>query len=111
MIRDCQTSLWQNTTIAVVATDLDLTVAQAQRMAVAAHDGMARAIVPSHTPLDGDLVFGISTGRRQMSNPVAQQAELCHAAAVCLSRAIARAVYHAEPAGGDLLPCWRQLYG
>ena len=100
-----------NTTIAVVATDLNLTVAQAQRVAVAAHDGMARAIVPSHTPLDGDLVFSISTGKRQMSDPIGQQAELCHAAAVCLSRAIARAVYLAEPADGDLLPCWQQWYG
>jgi len=86
-------------------------LAQTQRMAVAAHDGMARAIVPSHTPLDGDLVFGISTGDHNMHNPVSNQAELCHAAAVCLSRAIARAVYHAEPASGDLLPCWQQVYG
>lgn len=100
-----------NTTIAVVATDLDLTVAQAQRMATAAHDGMARAIVPSHTPLDGDLVFAVSTGKRPLTDPVAAQAELCHAAAVCLSRAIARAVYLAEPAKGDLLPCWKQLHG
>ncbi len=100
-----------NTTIAVVATDLELTVAQTQRMAVAAHDGMARAIVPSHTPLDGDLVFGVSTGKRKMNNPVGSQAELCHAAAVCLSRAIARAIYLAEPASGDLLPCWQELYG
>lgn len=100
-----------NTTIAVVATDVDLTVAQTQRMAVAAHDGMARAILPSHTPLDGDLVFGVSTGERQMKNPVGNQAELCHAAALCLSRAVARAVYLATPAEGDLLPCWQQLYG
>jgi len=99
-----------NTTIAIVATDLDLTVAQAQRMATAAHDGMARAILPSHTPLDGDLVFAVSTGERPVTSPVAAQAELCHAAAVCLSRAIARAVYLAEPAEGDLLPCWRQRY-
>lgn len=100
-----------NTTIAIVATDMDLTVAQAQRMATAAHDGMARAIVPSHTLLDGDLVFAVSTGERPLRNPVAAQAELCHAAAVCLSRAIARAVYLAEPVDSDSLPCWRQLYG
>lgn len=99
-----------NTTIAIVATDLSLTVAQAQRMAVAAQDGLARAIVPSHTPLDGDLVFGISTSQREMTNPISNQAELCHAAAVCLSRAVARAVYLATPAKGDLLPCWQQLY-
>lgn len=100
-----------NTTIAVVATDLRMTVAQTQRMAVAAHDGLARATVPSHTPLDGDLVFGVSTGGRVMSNPIVSQAEVCHAAAVCLSRAIARAVYLAAPASGDLLPCWQQQFG
>jgi len=100
-----------NTTIAVVATDLRLSVAQTQRMAIAAHDGLARAIVPSHTPLDGDLVFGVSTGRRELLNPVAKQAELCHSASVCLSRAIARAVYLAESARGDLLPSWQQQFG
>ncbi len=57
------------TTIAIVATDAALTKAQAQRMAVAAHDGMARALVPSHTPLDGDLVFAVATGARAMADP------------------------------------------
>ena len=51
-----------NTTIAIVATDAALTKPQCQRLAVAAHDGIARAIVPAHTPGDGDLVFGLSTG-------------------------------------------------
>lgn len=99
-----------NTTVALVATDATLTVAQAQRMAVAAHDGLARAIVPSHTPFDGDLVFAISTGRRQMPDPLADQAELCHAASICLARAIARGVYEASPADNDLLPCWQQQW-
>ncbi|MGB3317361.1 MAG: P1 family peptidase, partial [Albidovulum sp.] len=44
------------TTIAIVATDARLDKAQATRMAIAAHDGLARAIVPAHTPFDGDLV-------------------------------------------------------
>lgn len=96
-----------NTTIAVVATDAALTVAQSQRVAVAAHDGMARAIVPSHTPLDGDMVFAINTGEKVLVNPLADQAEICHAASVCLARAIARGVYEASPAGDDLLPCWK----
>lgn len=97
-----------NTTIAIVATNAPLTKTQCQRVAVAAHDGMARAIVPSHTPFDGDLVFAISTG--DASRPVDDNALLGigHAAAVCLSRAIARGVYHATPAAGDILPCWSQ---
>ena len=96
-----------NTTIAIVATDAPLTKTQCHRLAVTAHDGMARAIVPAHTPLDGDLVFGVSTGT---SDPVDQTAfrEIAAAAAVCLSRAIARGVYEATPAKGDLIPTYRQ---
>lgn len=94
------------TTIAVVATDAALTRAQVQRMATAAQDGMARALVPSHTPLDGDLVFGVSTGARPLSDPLADTFALGHAAACCLARAIARAVYLADPVPGDLHPAW-----
>ena len=94
------------TTIAIVATDAALTQAQAQRMATAAHDGMARAIVPSHTPLDGDLVFAASTGTRVMADPLTDSFQLGHAAATCLARAIARAVYLARPMPGDLQPTW-----
>jgi len=100
-----------NTTIAVVATDATLTVAQAQRMATAAHDGLARAIVPSHTPFDGDMVFAVSTGRQPLNNPLAEQSELSNAAAFCLARAVARGVFHATPAAGDKLPCWGQEWG
>ena len=50
------------TTLAIVATDATLTQAQLTRLAIAAHDGMARAIVPSHTQFDGDIVFAVSTG-------------------------------------------------
>ncbi|MCV2879940.1 P1 family peptidase [Sedimentimonas flavescens] len=94
------------TTIAIVATDAILTQAQAQRMAVAAHDGMARALVPSHTPFDGDLVFAAATGARALPDPVADPFVLGHAAASCLARAIARAIHAATPMPGDLQPCW-----
>ena len=89
-----------NTTIAIVATDAKLTKPQAKRMATAAHDGMARAIMPSHTPMDGDLVFAVSHGDRQ-GDPLM----IGHAAASCLARAIARAIHAATPAPGDVLPC------
>ncbi len=95
-----------NTTIAIVATDAALTKAQCQRMAVAAHDGIGRAIVPAHLPGDGDLVFAASTGAKQLADPHMELGLIGHAAALCLSRAIARAVYLARPAPGDLLPCW-----
>lgn len=94
-----------HTTIAIVATDARLTKAQATRLAIAAHDGMARAILPSHTPFDGDLVFSAATGRQAAPDP-AGLLMLGHAAATCLARAIARAVYEATPAPGDRWPCW-----
>ena len=95
-----------NTTIAVVATDASLTQAQAHRVAIAAHDGIARAVVPSHTPFDGDLAFAASSGT---GPPPAEEGDLlalCHAASLCLARAIARGIRHATPEPGDLLPCW-----
>lgn len=94
-----------NTTIAIVATDAALTKAQCQRLAVAAHDGIARAIVPAHTPHDGDLVFAAATGARAVSD--IDLLEIGAAAAHCLARAIARAVFLATPAPGDILPVWR----
>ena len=94
------------TTIAIVATDAALTQAQAQRMATAAHDGMARAIVPSHTPYDGDLVFAAATGAKPITDPLLDPFVLGHAAATCLARAIARAIYEARPMPGDLQPAW-----
>lgn len=95
------------TTIAIVATDAKLTQAEATRMAVAAHDGMARALVPSHTPFDGDLIFAAATGTR---GPV-DTLKLGHAAACCLSRAIARGVYAASAAANDTQPTWQDRYG
>lgn len=92
-----------NTTIAIVATNATLTKSQCHRVATAAHDGIARACVPAHTPNDGDLVFALSTD----ALPAADVLLTGHAAALCLSRAIARAVYAATPAAGDIMPCWR----
>lgn len=99
------------TTIAIVATDARLSKAQAQRMAVAAHDGMARAILPSHTPLDGDLVFAAATGARALPQSDADGFLLGHAAACCLARAIARAVFHATADPGDVAPTWAARFG
>ncbi|MCB1395012.1 MAG: P1 family peptidase [Rhodobacter sp.] len=96
--------LGEATTIAIVATDAALTKPQATRLATAAHDGLARAIVPAHTPHDGDLVFAASTCQRPL--PDGGALELGHAAALCLSRAVARAVYLAQPTPDDWLPAW-----
>jgi L-aminopeptidase/D-esterase-like protein len=50
-----------NTTLVVVATNAYLTPAECKRLATAAHAGLARALDPSHTLVDGDTVFGVST--------------------------------------------------
>jgi L-aminopeptidase/D-esterase-like protein len=52
----------ENTTVAVVATNATLTKAQATKIAQMAHDGLARAISPVHTPWDGDTIFALATG-------------------------------------------------
>lgn len=101
----------QNTTIAIIATDATLTQAQATRLAIVAHDGMARAIFPSHTPFDGDLIFAAATGAQPLNDPLNDPLLLGHAAALCLSRAIARAVWHAKKAAGDVFPTWQQKFG
>ncbi len=100
-----------STTLAVVATDAVLTKAQAKRLAVMAHTGMARAIYPVHTPLDGDLVLAVSTGHRVLPDPVLGPMNLGAVAANCLARAIARGVYEATalPFAGAL-PAWRDRF-
>lgn len=103
--------LREATTIAIVATDARLSQAQALRMATAAQDGMARAIVPSHTPFDGDLVFAVSTGTRELADPVADPFTIGHAAATVLARAIARGVHAATAMPGDLQPSWASRHG
>jgi L-aminopeptidase/D-esterase-like protein len=101
-----------NTTIALIATDAILTKPQAQRLAVAAQVGMARAIYPVHTPLDGDTVFAAATGKRPVSDPIYGLAALGALAANVMARAVARAVYEADALTFDgALPSWRDRFG
>ena len=97
-----------NTTIAIVATDAPLTKTQCFRLAVTAHDGIARAVVPAHTPHDGDLVFGVATGDESGVERDVMRA-VGAAGAVCLSRAIARGVYEATSAPNDIIPTYRDM--
>ena len=105
-----ESNVGANTTIGIVATDAELTKAQAKRLAVSAHAGMARAICPSHTVYDGDVVFAIATGQRHLEHHDFDLLEISHAAAACLSRAIARGVYHADHDPKFPLPSWRKKY-
>jgi L-aminopeptidase/D-esterase-like protein len=106
-----------NTTIAVVATDAALSPAGCRRVAVAAHDGLARTLRPSHTPLDGDTVFALATGAIEvppdprtpasMSPEVPLITAVGAAAADCLARAVLVGVLAAESVAG--IPAYRDL--
>jgi L-aminopeptidase/D-esterase-like protein len=80
------------------------------RIAVMAADGFARALRPAHTPFDGDIVFALSTARRQLAEP--RQREVMRLGSVagdCVARAIARGVYEAGPLGGAR--SYRDIFG
>jgi len=102
----------ESTTISVIATDAKLSKAQCNRLAVMTQDGLARAIYPVHTPLDGDVVFAASTGAKPLADPHHGMAELGMVAANVMARAIARGVYEATalPFAGAL-PSWRDKFG
>lgn len=106
-----------NTTIAVVATDAVLSPAGCRRVAVAAHDGLARTIRPCHTPHDGDTVFALATGAVEvppdpttpasMSPEVPLITQVGAAAADCLARAVMVGVLAADSVAG--IPTYRDL--
>jgi L-aminopeptidase/D-esterase-like protein len=96
--------LLKNTTIAVVATNVELTKAQVTKIAMMADDGLARAIKPIHTPYDGDTVFALGTGQIKMQtlgDPFFAEYLIGSAAADVLSRAVAHAILAA-----DSTPCY-----
>ncbi|CAM3736435.1 P1 family peptidase [Litorimonas haliclonae] len=85
----------QSTVIGAVVTDGDLTQKQLKRLAIMAQDGIAMAVQPAHTPLDGDTIFALSAGNKGCETPVAL-AELGGAAARCVARALMRGVHLAK---------------
>lgn len=98
------------TVIALVATDAMLTRAEAKRLAMAAHDGIAVSIFPAHTLYDGDAIFAASTGLAPPPASPAERIALGAAAVTTLARAIARAVFAATPSEGDVFPAWRTAF-
>src|SRR5262249_2463929 len=94
----------QHTTIGVVATNVRLTKVQATKIAQMAHDGLARAISPVHTPVDGDTIFAVATGTSQVHADLLIIGAL---AAEVMAEAIVRAAREATgipgyPAARDL---------
>ena len=103
-----------NTTIGVVATSAALGRAEAERLAIAAHDGIARAIHPAHTLFDGDTLFALATGEHSLpdeTDPTRAQglAQLHAAAADLVAIAIARALLAATPLEAAP-PTYTELY-
>lgn len=94
-----------NTTIGVVATDAGLTKAQCRRLAVAAHDGLARAVRPAHSMRDGDTFFALATGTGTVDVP--QLDAITAAGADCVARAIMHAVLAATTVAG--VPAYRDV--
>ena len=94
----------ENTTIGVVATNAKLTKVQAQRMAMMANDGYARAISPVHTPSDGDTIFSLATGSWTGTADYGQIGAL---AAEVMADAIVRAAVMATSSNG--LPSARDI--
>ena len=97
-----------NTTLVVVATDAVLDRDNALRVAIMAQDGLVRAIRPIHTPFDGDTVFVISTGKRQLPDTPETLMNIGAMAAGATARAITRGVYEAESLAG--YPSYREKH-
>ncbi|MER5546391.1 P1 family peptidase [Streptomyces sp. NPDC002589] len=102
-----------NTTLAVVATDANLSKAQAQKLAGTAHDGIARAVRPVHLLHDGDTVFALATGARSLAGQPLELNEILAAGADLVTRAIVRGVRAAESVDGPggTWPSYGELYG
>jgi D-aminopeptidase len=102
----------ENTTIALIATDAKLNKAQCNRLAIMAQDGLARAIYPVHTPLDGDVVFSAAAGAKPLADQFYGLAELGMVAANVMARAVARGIYEAKALPfPNALPSWRERFG
>ena len=102
----------ESTTLVVVATDAVLNKAQAKRLAIMAQTGLARAIYPVHTQLEGDVLFTVSTGRRPLADSLVGLTRLGALAANVVARAIARGVFEATalPFPGTVAS-WKDRFG
>ena len=88
-----------NTTLAVVASNAEMSPVECRRIAIMAQDGIARAVRPAHTPFDGDTVFALASGAMPLDGHLTRPTHIARigaAAADCLTRAIGRAVHHAN---------------
>ena len=97
------------TTLGIVCTNLDFNKNDLNRIATSAHSGIARAIEPSHTPFDGDIIFSATSGTQPIDSKDKDLMLVCQLSALCITQAVGSAIKAARPKKGDLLSCWVDL--
>ena len=97
------------TTLGIVCTNLNFNKSDLNRIATAAHSGIARAIEPSHTPFDGDIIFSATSGTQPISSKDKELMLVCQLSALCTTQAGGSAIKAARKKRGDKLACWADL--
>ena len=97
------------TTLGIVCTNLNFNKSDLNRIATAAHSGIARAIEPSHTPFDGDIIFSATSGTLPINSKDNDLMIVCQLSALCITQAVGSAIKAATKKRGDKLACWADL--
>ena len=97
------------TTLGIVCTNLNFNKNDLNRIAISAHSGIARAIEPSHTPFDGDIIFSATSGTEPIVNNDKDLMLVCQLSALCVTQAVGSAIKAARKKKGDQLACWVDL--
>ena len=97
------------TTLGIVCTNLNFNKSDLNRIATAAHSGIARAIEPSHTPFDGDIIFSATSGTQPIYSKDKDLMLSCQLSALCITQAVGNAIKAARKISGDKLACWADL--
>ncbi len=97
------------TTLGIVCTNLNFNKSDLNRIATSAHSGIARAIEPSHTPFDGDIIFSATSGTQPIYSKDKDLMLVCQLSALCITQAVGIAIKAARKKRGDKLVCWADL--
>ena len=97
------------TTLGIVCTNLNFDKNDLSRIATSAHSGIARAIEPSHTPFDGDIIFSATSGTQPIDSKDNDLMLVCQLSALCITKAVGSAIKAARKKRGDKLTCWADL--
>ena len=97
------------TTLGIVCTNVNFSKNDLNRIATSAHTGIARAIEPSHTPFDGDIIFSATSGTEPIVSKDKDLMLVCQLSALCVTQAVGSAIKAARKKKGDQLSCWADL--